>query len=81
MAHVFKTATACEQGYWYSPEEVNEFFQENEDRALFREAEQALMAKSQYIFRQTNLNWFGIAMVMFGLLGADDPNIKYYESS
>ena len=44
------------------------------------EAEQALFAKSQYIFMQTNLTWFGIAMVMFGLLSADDPNIKYYDS-
>ena len=80
MVHVLKTATACERGYWFSPEEANRFFQANEDRAPFREAEQALFAKSQYIFMQTNLTWFGIAMVMFGLLSADDPNIKYYES-
>ena len=76
VAHVFKTATACERGYWFSPEEANRFFQANEDRAPFMEAEQALFAKSQYIFMQTNLTWFGIALVMFGLLSADDPNIK-----
>ena len=79
MAHVFKTATACEQGYWYSPEEVNEFFQENEDRTSFMDTEQAFFKKGQYICMSTNLTWIGIAMAMFGLLSADDPNIKYYD--
>ena len=34
-----------------------------------------------YMYMNIYIRPIYIWMVMFGLLGADDPNIKYYESS
>ena len=55
------------------------FFNENENRTPFMDAERLFFKKGQYIFRNTNLTWVGIAMTMFGLVSSDDPSIKYFD--
>ena len=43
------------------------------------DAERLFFKNGQYIFRNTNLTWVGIAMTMFGLVSSDDPLIKYFD--